>query len=160
MVSASVPGMATAAAARKQDGPPAGGYKPLDFSRAPARKIIGGKGLIVGHFALTAGALYLYFQNYKEVHRDQVETRSTMMAITPLLQAERDRAYLKQLRRNREEENSLMANVEGWKTGTYKGEPIYKTLPPDTLIKPIHNEYFVHGSGKNYNEWNDILLWQ
>lgn len=32
-----------AAAARKQDGPPPGGYRPLDFSRIPARKVIGGK---------------------------------------------------------------------------------------------------------------------
>lgn len=40
--------------------------------------------------------------------------RSGRHAILPLLMAERDREYLKQLRVNRDEESSLMANVEGW----------------------------------------------
>ncbi|BES87717.1 unnamed protein product [Nesidiocoris tenuis] len=149
-----------ATAARKQDGPPPGGYKPLDFSRVPARSVIGAKSLIAGYLAMSGAAFYLYFQNYKKIHRDDVEVRSSMMAITPLLMAEHDREYLKQLRRNRDEEAKLMANVKGWETGKYKGEPIFKTLPPDTLVKPIPLEYFAHGTMDNYQDWDNILLWQ
>lgn len=41
--------------------------------------------------------------------------RSGRHAILPMLLAERDREYLKQIRSNRDEESKLMANVEGWK---------------------------------------------
>lgn len=67
--------------------------------------------------------------------------------------------YLKQLRRNRDEEADLMKNVDGWVVGTYKGEPVYKTLPPDTLVKPSLNEFYVHSSYKNFSDYFDITLW-
>lgn len=40
--------------------------------------------------------------------------RSAKMAIYPMLLAERDREYLKQLRRNRDAEAELMRDVPGW----------------------------------------------
>lgn len=45
--------------------------------------------------------------------------QSASNAILPLLWAERDRAFLKQVRRNRDEESKLMANVKGWKVWIY-----------------------------------------
>lgn len=48
--------------------------------------------------------------------------RSGRHAILPLLMAERDREYLKQIRRNRDEETNLMANVEGWKVSKFAAE--------------------------------------
>ena len=53
--------------------------------------------------------------------------RSARMALFPLLIAERDREFLKQLTRNRDEEEKLMADVPGWKVGTWYGEPVFKT---------------------------------
>lgn len=60
--------------------------------------------------------------------------RSSRHALMPLLFAERDREYLKQLKRNRAEEDNLMKNVRGWETGTWFGKNIYKTLPEDNLL--------------------------
>uniref|UniRef100_A0A0V0G4Q5 NADH dehydrogenase [ubiquinone] 1 alpha subcomplex subunit 13 n=1 Tax=Triatoma dimidiata TaxID=72491 RepID=A0A0V0G4Q5_TRIDM len=148
-----------ATAAKKQDMPPPGGFKSLDYSRVPARTVFGGKALILGHFIVTAGSLYIYSLNYRKVEREELEKRSSMFAIMPLLQAERDRAYLKQLRRNRDEEANLMKNVDGWVVGMYKGEPVFKTLPPDTLVKPTLLEYYVHSSDKNYCNHANITLW-
>lgn len=37
-----------------------------------------------------------------------------------------------------------MKNVKGWKTGTFYGEPVYKTLGKDVLIEPGLNEYYAH----------------
>jgi len=47
-------------------------------------------------------------------------------------------SYLAHLRRNRDEEERLMANVPGWVVGTYYGNPIYKSRPAD--------------------EWHDVTL--
>ena len=52
--------------------------------------------------------------------------KSASLAIEPLMLAERDREYLKQLRRNRDAEEKLMADVEGWEVGTFYGHKVYK----------------------------------
>lgn len=99
---------------------------------------------------MTAGAAYLYILNCGEVNKRELEMRSADFAIFPLLLAERDREYLKQLRRNRDEESKLMANVEGWKVGTWYGEPIYKTRPAEELVEPLISEYYVHADLKEF----------
>lgn len=85
--------------------------------------------------------------------------KSASMAIYPMLLAERDRAYLKQIRRNRDEEKELMKNVEGWKTGTWYGEPLYKTVPQDQWVDPLFHDYYVHSSYKNYKKRAHLGLW-
>ncbi|KAG7176666.1 NADH dehydrogenase [ubiquinone] 1 alpha subcomplex subunit 13-like [Homarus americanus] len=80
-----------------------------------------------------------------------VEMRSGRLAIEPLLLAERDREFLKQIRRNRNEEEKLMANVEGWEVGKYYDEPIYKTVKEDRFIDPIIPEYYVHGHSSAFS---------
>lgn len=107
---------------------------------------------------MTAASAYLYYLNRKVVRADELEMRSASLAIYPMLLAERDREYLKQLRRNRDEESKLMANVEGWKTGTWYGEPIYFTQPNDTLIHPRAHEYYVHASFKDFSQRANIGL--
>lgn len=59
------------------------------------------------------------------------------------------REYLKQLRRNRDEEADLMKNVKGWEVGTWYGEPVYKLLPKDTLVDPNFKEFYVHTDYKH-----------
>lgn len=99
---------------------------------------------------MTAVSAYLYYLNCVQVHKRELEMRSADFAIFPLLLAERDREFLKQLRRNREEERKLMANVDGWQVGTWYGEKIYKTRPADELIEPSFSEYYVHADLKEY----------
>ncbi|KAF5278650.1 hypothetical protein FQA39_LY00692 [Lamprigera yunnana] len=142
-----------------QDLPPEGGYKPINFQRNPARTVISAPGMILGYFGITGISCFLFYLNNKRIHRLDLERRSAEFAIKPLLMAERDREYLKQLRRNRDAERELMKNVEGWKVGTYYGEPIYKTLPDDSLIEPRIGEYYVHGSFKDFKRRINVLLW-
>ena len=70
--------------------------------------------MIAGYAGISTVGLFLYWLNVKENHRNEIEMRSARNVIYPLLLAERDREYLKQLRRNRDEEAELMKNVEGW----------------------------------------------
>lgn len=71
--------------------------------------------MIAAYFGITTVGLYVYYLTSKEIYHEEVEMRSGRFALAAMLQAERDREYLKQLRRNRDEEAKLMANVEGWK---------------------------------------------
>lgn len=75
---------------------------------------ISGYAMFAGYFGITAAAMYLYSLNYKQITKDRIEMRSAKMAIFPMLLAERDREYLKQLRRNRDAEEELMRDVPGW----------------------------------------------
>lgn len=64
-------------------------------------------------------------------------------AMQPFLTAERDRYWLKLLKRNRDLEEEVMKDVPGWKTGTWYGEPVYFTLG-DKWWDPIAYEVFAH----------------
>ncbi|KAJ3664811.1 hypothetical protein Zmor_000354 [Zophobas morio] len=151
--------MATSASAKKQDMPPEGGYKPISYKRIPAKTYFSGWALIGGYLGMTAAAGFLYYLNCKRLHRNEIEMRSGRFAIFPLLLAERDREYLKQLRRNRDEEAELMKNVEGWEVGTYYGEPLYKTVDKDKLIDPMMQGYYVHTPWKEFNRRAFIRQW-
>ena len=48
--------------------------------------------------------------------------------------AERDRAFLKQLRLNREYEAELMKDVPGWEVGTWFGQKVFATEPDDKWV--------------------------
>lgn len=108
---------------------------------------------------MTAAAAYIYSLNYRKVLDEKIEQRSAEFAIYPLLLAERDREYLKHLRRNRDSEAELMANVEGWKVGTWYGEPIYKTQPDDHLVEPRILEYYAHADVKDFKKRAYLSLW-
>ena len=96
-----------------------------------------GYALFGAYLGMTAGSFYLYYLNVKSVRSRELEMKGASLAIYPMLLAERDRAYLKQLRINREEERDLMKNVPGWKVGTWYGEPIYTGKDPDFLVEPL-----------------------
>lgn len=70
--------------------------------------------MIGTYIACTAAGLVVYYITAKKVKRDEIEMRSAQNVIFPLLIAERDREFLRQLRRNRDEEAELMKNVPGW----------------------------------------------
>lgn len=75
--------------------------------------------MFAGYIGMTVGAIYLYNLNYRAIKRDEIEMRSAKMAIYPMLLAERDREFLKQIRRNREAEVELMRDVPGWEVTVY-----------------------------------------
>lgn len=52
--------------------------------------------------------------------------------------------FLKQLRKNRDEEAKLMEDYPGWVVGTYFGEPVYKGEPKDKLFEPSFHEFVAH----------------
>lgn len=66
---------------------------------------------------------------------------------------------MKQLRRNRDEEAKLMANVEGWEVGTLYGERIFKTLPPDVLVDPTLDGYYAHADPEEKRKFASYKLW-
>lgn len=105
------------------------------------------------------GSAYLYILNYKQVDRENIEMRSGKLALYPLLHSERDREFLKQMRRNRDEEAKLMKNVPGWEVGTFYGEPIFKTLPKDQLIEPAWEDLCAHADYKTYARRTNFHLW-
>jgi len=63
---------------------------------------------------MTSVGLLAYGKNVEYVQRDNIEMRSANNVIHAILLAERDREFLKQLKRNRDEEEKLMKNVKGW----------------------------------------------
>ncbi|XP_065224479.1 NADH dehydrogenase [ubiquinone] 1 alpha subcomplex subunit 13 [Planococcus citri] len=128
----------------KQDMPPEGGYRPLSFERTFPKRFFTGWRVLGLH---SLGTLIFYF-TYKydcTMHaKNEIEHRSGFIALTPMLEAEADREYLRQLRKNREDEAELMKNVPGWEVGKLYSEPVYKTIPEDEYIRPSVTEYYTH----------------
>ncbi|XP_057329093.1 NADH dehydrogenase [ubiquinone] 1 alpha subcomplex subunit 13 [Microplitis mediator] len=135
-----------------QDLPPKGGYNPIQTSRVALRRIVTpvvASGLTVATSII--GGVGFFF-NYRYARREQVELRSARLALVPMLLAERDREFLKQIRKNRDEEANLMANYPGWEVGTYFGEPVFKNEPEEKLIEPTFCEYITHSNLSDNNE--------
>ena len=73
------------------------------------------------------------------------EDEEGRICLEPLMAAESDRLQLWQMRRNRDEENELMKDVPGWVTGTWFGEPLFKTNASlDTWVEPTSLEIYAH----------------
>lgn len=100
----------------------------------------------------TAFSWYMLKNSFVRKKLIEIESNDGHNALQPLLLAERDRQYLKQLKKNREEERELMKDVPGWVVGTYYGEPLYKTISPDTHLDPVAEEFFAHAEPKRANE--------
>ncbi|XP_050294795.1 NADH dehydrogenase [ubiquinone] 1 alpha subcomplex subunit 13 [Anthonomus grandis grandis] len=141
----------------RQEMPPEGGYRPINIKRVPPRSYFGGYSLIGGLIGMTTGAAYLFYLNVGSVYREQLEVKGASLAVYPMLMAERDRAFLKQLRINREEERELMKNVPGWKVGTWYGEPIF-VGEPNKYVDPRIQEFYVHSSWKEASKRMEFML--
>ncbi|XP_055385802.1 NADH dehydrogenase [ubiquinone] 1 alpha subcomplex subunit 13 [Condylostylus longicornis] len=144
---------------KKQDLPPSGGYKAIKFGRIPAKNYFNGTQIIGSYVGVTVAGLFIYYLTAKKIKREEIEMRSAENCIYPLLVAERDREFLKQLRKNRDEESRLMANIKDWEVGTWYGEPIFKTLPEDELISPSFKEFYAHAEYKSYAKRANLKLW-
>merc|ERR1711890_77465 len=132
----------------KQELPPPGGYESITYKRIPMKPFMTGWGHFVVYGCSLAFGMWWYKRNWREKTRNEIEMLGGHHAIRPLLVAERDRMYLKEIYKNREEERELMKNVPNWKVGHWYDVPIYKSCPPDTWQSPNMDEYYVHAPRK------------
>uniref|UniRef100_A0A0K0F8X8 NADH dehydrogenase [ubiquinone] 1 alpha subcomplex subunit 13 n=1 Tax=Strongyloides venezuelensis TaxID=75913 RepID=A0A0K0F8X8_STRVS len=134
----------------KQEMPPPGGYRNFNFSRTYAKQLFR-PGLVSG---IIAGCtLYGIYQSYmirKHIVTEKFEDVDIQNAMEPFLVAERDREWLRFLKKNRDLENEIMKDVPGWKTGTWYGEPVYFTLG-DKWWDPSIIEAYAHSATSDMN---------
>ncbi|ODN01726.1 NADH dehydrogenase [ubiquinone] 1 alpha subcomplex subunit 13 [Orchesella cincta] len=128
----------------KQDLPPPGGYKPINYLRVPAKTYFSGVQMFVLFNVITFGAIYIWSYSAERMRKLRTEDRSARLALQPMLFAEKDRLYLKRMRSLRDEEEELMKGVPGWVVGTYWGEPIYHTRPENEWHDITPTEYLAH----------------
>merc|ERR1712142_519851 len=130
----------------QQDLPPKGGYAPFEYMRVPIRKFMSPARMWTSFVLITSFGYYTYYHKKRLYKAIKVEERSTDMALAPMLQAERDRVYIKQMIKNREFEAELMKDVDGWEVGTYFGKPVFKTLEDNKYPYFSPLEYYMHCS--------------
>merc|ERR1711874_81684 len=136
-------GIAGSKRAYKQDLPPKGGYEPFNYHRIPARKMYTAPLLFGGFILWEIWAHWRYRRGRRLLQADETEERSTPFALEPLMLAERDRIFIKQLKQNRDYEEKLMKDVKGWEVGTYYGIPLYNDVKNQYPIVPWQ-EYYTH----------------
>lgn len=136
---------------RLQDLPPEGGYNPINFKRVPLRPLFNWKFLFGTYIGISTAATYVYYLTAREIDREEVEMRSCHNVILPVYLAENDREYLKQIRRNRDDEAELMKNVPGWVVGTWYGERVYKTDDKNQWRDPHMYDFYAHSDKKYFN---------
>ncbi|CAK9820153.1 NADH dehydrogenase [ubiquinone] 1 alpha subcomplex subunit 13 [Anthophora quadrimaculata] len=125
-----------------QDLPPPGGYPAFPFDRVKLRNFLKGPWTVAGFIALNIVGFRLYYQNWVEVRRDMIADKSAELAAFPIVYAENDRAMLKYLKQLHQLEEDIMKDFPLWETGTFLGEPVYKTLPEDTYVEPNAAELY------------------
>ncbi|KAL7294033.1 NADH dehydrogenase [ubiquinone] 1 alpha subcomplex subunit 13 [Trichogramma pretiosum] len=126
-----------------QDMPPKGGYEPLTWKRQKLKTFFTVKKTLGLYVISTIAGSIGYFYAMRDVKREEIEMRSARQAMLPMLIAERDRAFLKQLNINREEERELMKNDPEWEVGTYYREPVYITVD-NQFHEPRYQEFMGH----------------
>ncbi|GFU54991.1 NADH dehydrogenase 1 alpha subcomplex subunit 13 [Nephila pilipes] len=142
----------------RQEMPPKGGFAGITWERVPLKKPWSGLKLLSLFTVVTAASYRVYIENIRLRRRLKRENDEITVAIEPLLVAERDRMFLNQLRKNREEEAELMKNVPGWKVGTWYGEPIFETIG-DNMIFPFSSEYYAHANPKDQEKMHMYDFW-
>ncbi|XP_005092051.2 NADH dehydrogenase [ubiquinone] 1 alpha subcomplex subunit 13 [Aplysia californica] len=138
----------------KQDLPPGGGFDPIEWAKRTPRKRMGGFTQFFAFVGFTTAAWVAFARNKAKRDREALELRDARIAIEPFILAERDRAFLKHIRKNRDEENELMKDVKGWETGTLWGEPVYHNVR-DRFKRASLEEIITHMSPKD----QDDFLW-
>ncbi|XP_072037915.1 NADH dehydrogenase [ubiquinone] 1 alpha subcomplex subunit 13-like [Amphiura filiformis] len=101
----------------RQELPPKGGYEKINYKRAIPKRGPSGYLLLGGVTAFCFAGFLRLAQVNRYRRRVQREEREARIAIHPLIEAERDRDYLKVLKYNREQEAIIMKDVPGWVVG-------------------------------------------
>uniref|UniRef100_A0AC35UE55 NADH dehydrogenase [ubiquinone] 1 alpha subcomplex subunit 13 n=1 Tax=Rhabditophanes sp. KR3021 TaxID=114890 RepID=A0AC35UE55_9BILA len=132
----------------KQEMPPPGGYRNFNSARTYAKQLFR-PGVVTG--VIASATLYGIFQSYmirKHLVTEKFEDVDLQTAMEPFLTAERDRDWLRFLKKNRDMENEVMKDVAGWQTGTWYGEPVFFTLG-NKWWDPSMTECYAHSTRKN-----------
>ncbi|OQV23709.1 hypothetical protein BV898_02445 [Hypsibius exemplaris] len=137
----------------KQDLPPVGGYAEFDWNRIPQRPFPSHNKQFLAFILFTFFGLILYERGMFRYKAQQVEILDAKVAMQPLLFAERDRLYLRRIRRNYEAEAELMKDVPDWEVGKWYSEPVYKTVHPNHWLDPPEFEYWAHCDRFEYEKW-------
>ena len=76
------------------------------------------------------GATTYYWKNVIKAERANhfTELNGFRLALMPLISAERDRHFVRQVRENRDAEIDLMKDVDDWEVGSWFGIPVFKTI--------------------------------
>ncbi|CAD5125631.1 DgyrCDS13831 [Dimorphilus gyrociliatus] len=112
----------------RQEMPPEGGYKEVQWKRVMPKAHWSGYRTFLAFAAINGAAWFAYKWQMAYEAKRRLDENDARVALTPLLQAERDRMFLRQMRKNRDEEVAVMKDVPGWKVGTLWGEPIFHNL--------------------------------
>merc|ERR1712055_486102 len=112
----------------KQDLPPKGGYAPFEYQRVPIKRFMSSPRLWGALLSFNGFGWWMLYHTKRTSKALKTEERSTDLALQPMLQAERDRAFLKRVIQNRDWEADIMRNVEGWQVGTYWGVPVLRSV--------------------------------
>lgn len=104
-----------AESAFKQDMPPPGGYKSFNFKRIPGQKYFSNRFLFLYFGSTTIIAFSGYLASRQRWRHYRLEVCDRDIAIEPFFTAERDRAFLKYLKKSREEEEKIFDGVSNWK---------------------------------------------
>uniref|UniRef100_A0A7I5E5Z7 NADH dehydrogenase [ubiquinone] 1 alpha subcomplex subunit 13 n=1 Tax=Haemonchus contortus TaxID=6289 RepID=A0A7I5E5Z7_HAECO len=140
----------------RQDMPPPGGYRSFNYGRT-FPKLVWRPGLVVAAvFGATVAGTFQTFAALKARVTEKFEDVDINNAMEPFLIAERDRSWLKLLRKTRDLEDEVMKDVPGWKTGTWYGEPVYFTLG-DKWWDPEYFEIFAHSE---HGQWAKEHTWR
>ncbi|KAK6053282.1 GRIM-19 protein [Cooperia oncophora] len=127
----------------RQDMPPPGGYRKFNYART-FPKLVWRPGVVVAAvFGATVVGSFQAIAKKKSIVTEKFEDVDINNAMEPFLTAERDRYWLKLLKKNRDLEEEVMKDVPGWKTGTWYGEPVYFTLG-DKWWDPSQHEIYAH----------------
>eukprot|EP00270_Netrium_digitus_P006569 TRINITY_DN19152_c0_g1_i1.p1 TRINITY_DN19152_c0_g1~~TRINITY_DN19152_c0_g1_i1.p1 ORF type:complete len:145 (-),score=50.44 TRINITY_DN19152_c0_g1_i1:200-634(-) len=114
-----------------QDGPPPGGFPAVRYARRIANSGPSGAALALTSASIIAYGMYQVGQGNLKRRELKKEKMDARMAILPLIQAEEDARFVRERKKQLEEEAELMKNVPGWKVGA----SVYSSgrwMPPAT----------------------------
>lgn len=116
-----------------QDMPPPGGFGSINIGRIEPRVFMRQSLWWAVLFAASYNGMFV-IREWKQRQRViKIEQAEHFIAASPFVIAEQERAFLRALRIARDEERELTKDIPGWEVGTFYGQPIYMTQPPDTL---------------------------
>jgi NADH dehydrogenase (ubiquinone) 1 alpha subcomplex subunit 13 len=116
-----------------QDGPPPGGYPPVDVRRNLPKVGPSGTTLLIGIGLITIYGFWGATKSAQRRRRLNQEKYQIRLAITPYLQAEQDRLEVKETHRRLRQEAELMKDVPEYQPG----ENLYKTRKFTPYVKPL-----------------------
>ncbi|PAA53731.1 hypothetical protein BOX15_Mlig028948g3 [Macrostomum lignano] len=134
----------------KQEMPPKGGFKPIDFVRKQIKRPWRGHLLIAGTYLWTYAGITLWITPQRQrYYYQKQEAQEVRIAAWPFVLAERNRLYLKHLIKLRDAESELMKDVPDWKVGHWFSTPIFHN-PRGLWIDPLLYGFYALNSKKDY----------